>query len=299
MTTTRYNTRSRVRGCCALAACSFLLFSTHAQVQPVDLREATATFSQHLPTDLPYTVDQCIDDFIGDMNGWSVFPLVGQSHAAVFETASDVDFPCGSVLTFTLSQVHVLSGGHHTLGRFRVSATGDSRDTFADGRLSGGDVDANWSVLTPLRFTSTGGATMTRLPDDSILVSGEDPPTDVYIVVAHAGLRAITGIRVEALSDPSLPGQGPGRVYNGNFCLTEVQVVVEPLSSELTITVADVDVCWPSAPGRLYQPQYRPPGAAGAWVDLGEPVQGTGLPICIRDPIAGQSMRLYRVICLP
>ena len=37
-------------------------------------------------------------------------------------------------------------------------------------------------------------------------------------------LKAITGFRLEALTDPKLPAQGPGASENGNFVLTEFRV---------------------------------------------------------------------------
>jgi WD40 repeat protein/tetratricopeptide (TPR) repeat protein len=81
-----------------------------------------------------------------------------------------------------------------------------------------------WRVLTPTLVRSTGGATLTRLDDDSILASGPNPDRDVYTFVAPAGLKRIAGIRLEALADPSLPQQGPGRTGNGNFHLNELRV---------------------------------------------------------------------------
>ena len=45
-----------------------------------------------------------------------------------------------------------------------------------------------------------------------------------------SSLTGITGIRLEALTDPSLPGQGPGRAPNGNFVLNEFRVTAAPLN---------------------------------------------------------------------
>src|SRR5207302_4849687 len=40
----------------------------------------------------------------------------------------------------------------------------------------------------------------------------------------------ITGVRIEALSDPSLVKGGPGRAANGNFDLTDFRITIAPAS---------------------------------------------------------------------
>jgi hypothetical protein len=141
---------------------------------------------------------------------------VGQNHTAVFETSTDIS---ASQLDFKLYQ---LWGGAHNLGRFRLSYTTDDRSTFADGLNSGGDVTANWTVLTGATISGTGGETFTVLGDNSILVSGNNPATTVFSLSFSGSFSGITGIRLEALSDASLPFSGPGRQANGNFTLTEI-----------------------------------------------------------------------------
>jgi hypothetical protein len=86
----------------------------------------------------------------------------------------------------------------------------------------GGDVSANWTPLRALHAVSESGAVMTEQADGSILVSGPLREDDVYTVTALTTLRGITGVRLEALTDPSLPYRGPGREpLNGNFHLAE------------------------------------------------------------------------------
>ncbi len=81
-----------------------------------------------------------------------------------------------------------------------------------------------WTVLEPTEMKSTGGATLTKQADHSILASGKNPSPDVYKITAHTNLIGITGIRLEVLADPSLPAKGPGRAPNGNFVLNEFKV---------------------------------------------------------------------------
>jgi hypothetical protein len=88
---------------------------------------------------------------------------------------------------------------------------------------------ANWATLDVLA-TSQKGATLTRQADGSILASGANPSPDVYTLTAHVKQRGITAIRLEVLTDPSLPGTGPGRGTGGNFVLNELRLTAAPLA---------------------------------------------------------------------
>lgn len=217
-------------GCCLATA-------THSFAAAVGLQNATATFSQTYVAN--FSVATAINGTANDSLGWSIYPQMGQPQTAVFETTADAGFLPGSILTFTLNH-NYSAWGQHILGHFRLSATTDDRATFADGLASGGDVTANWIVLDPLSSTSGSGATLTKLADHSILASGYLPDTDIYTVTALTALTGITGFRLEALTDPSLPFGGPGRQNeNGNFTLSEFSVeisaVPEPSGSLLLV----------------------------------------------------------------
>jgi hypothetical protein len=87
---------------------------------------------------------------------------------------------------------------------------------------------AEWKPLDPVAFVSAGGAALTKQKDGSILASGKTPSTDTYTLTAHTDLAGITAFRLEALPDPSLPFNGPGRAVNGNFALMEFRVAAAP-----------------------------------------------------------------------
>ena len=99
----------------SVAALSLLL-DAPSKADPVPLQEATATFAQTIGTLSAFGVEKAIDGLIGD-SGWGLYPDI-QAHTAVFETRTDVGFPGGSLLTFTLHQTHGNPG--HNLGRFRL-----------------------------------------------------------------------------------------------------------------------------------------------------------------------------------
>lgn len=88
--------------------------------------------------------------------------------------------------------------------------------------------DPIWTVLEPASFVSSGGASLTKQDDGSILAGGENPSPDTYTITAATDLAAITGFRLEVLPDGSLPEHGPGRAVNGNFALNEFRVAAAP-----------------------------------------------------------------------
>jgi mono/diheme cytochrome c family protein len=81
-----------------------------------------------------------------------------------------------------------------------------------------------WVPLDPSSCQSAGGATLTKQPDLSLLASGKRPEVDTYTVVADTDLQGITGVRLEVLTDDSLPHKGPGRQDNGNLHLNEFRL---------------------------------------------------------------------------
>jgi hypothetical protein len=81
-----------------------------------------------------------------------------------------------------------------------------------------------WLTLEPDEVKSTGGATLIKQPDHSVLATGTNPSPETYIITVKTNLTGISAYRLEVLADPSLPGKGPGRAPNGNFVLSEFKV---------------------------------------------------------------------------
>ena len=59
-------------------------------------------------------------------------------------------------------------------------------------------------------------------------MTGERPEKDVYELTFATDKRNLSGIRIDALVDPSSPGKGTGRDKNGNFVLSEIEVAARP-----------------------------------------------------------------------
>ncbi|MDB5355849.1 MAG: hypothetical protein JWN24_2302 [Phycisphaerales bacterium] len=90
------------------------------------------------------------------------------------------------------------------------------------------DQNPEWVSLDPQSFTSTGGASLAKLDDKSLLASGPRSASDTYTVTAPTDLKGVTAYRIEALPDPSLPHNGPGRHDNGGFVLNDFGVTAAP-----------------------------------------------------------------------
>ncbi len=101
-----------------------------------------------------------------------------------------------------------------------------------------------WMPLEPTSYTSAGGATLAKQPDHSIFVTGNGPTKDTYTVVVNTPLSGITGIRLEVLTDPRLPKNGPGRAADGNFVLSEFAVKASEPSDPTTVVPLPIRQAW-------------------------------------------------------
>jgi hypothetical protein len=89
--------------------------------------------------------------------------------------------------------------------------------------------NSGWTIVEPNSCSSAKGTTLTRLKDGSILAGGTNESPDTYTITAETQQVGITAVRLEVLPDASLPRDGPGRVFNGNFALNEFRVTVAPI----------------------------------------------------------------------
>ncbi len=79
-----------------------------------------------------------------------------------------------------------------------------------------------WASAEPTAFESSGGATLARLDDGSILSSGANPDVDeerIVLTTRSTGLRLVL---LEALGDPTFFEGRVGRAENGNAVLSEL-----------------------------------------------------------------------------
>ena len=199
---------------------------------PVKFVRATSDFAQD-----GFPAQNAID---GDsLTGWAI---AGQGNWNVARTATfaldkPLHFAKGGKWTFRLEQNY---GGHHTIGRFRLSLGHDTRDSrplelrrreHLDKKfgawLNQAQTNAvHWRVARPTKATSNLPL-LTVQDDDSVFVSGDMTKRDVYDLDFRNSANApITAIRLEVLPDERLPQHGPGRVFYeggmGDFFLSEL-----------------------------------------------------------------------------
>lgn len=75
---------------------------------------------------------------------------------------------------------------------------------------------------------ASGGPSLERQKDNSFVVTGENPDVTEYSITGTLSLKQpMTGLRIDALVDDSLPDKGPGRAKNGNFVLAEIELEID------------------------------------------------------------------------
>ncbi len=124
-----------------------------------------------------------------------------------------------------------------------------------------------WS--TPAPVVTTEPTEATRILDDSSVLFTAPGPETSTATLQFTGLKGkFSHIRVEALTDDSLPGKGPGRTAHGNFVLSELEVRVAGQPAKLTQPTANVE-----------QPGYPVAAAIDGKNDSGWAVQIPGADI--------------------
>lgn len=141
---------------------------------------------------------------------------------------------------------------------------------------TGSNPDSNWSRRS-ISLTESAGWRIA-------LLSGEVPTKSEFLAVL-TGLSALR-IRGEFKSETDV-----GYLDN---------VAMEAGVRALSIRVSQVEICWNSSLGRLYQIQWSTEIQPTVWSGLGNPIPGTGTRIYAQDPVTdGQPRRFYRVLELP
>ena len=140
---------------------------------------------------------------------------------------------------------------------------------------------------------------MSILPDDSILASGANPPKDRYRVVLTVGNNIdLAAVRLEALTHPSLPGNGPGRNLRGSFAQTSWNVTAaspdrkDPITLQFDHAWADQHEQTPGLSDHIewtleYLPKRRGTKLYGDLVDVKARLPRSGYDVDLRDAIQG------------
>tara|TARA_R110002096_G_scaffold371455_14_gene564902 strand:- start:5049 stop:8033 length:2985 start_codon:yes stop_codon:yes gene_type:complete len=93
-----------------------------------------------------------------------------------------------------------------------------------------------WQTPKPAKFTAKNGSKF-KIEDSGLILIEKNPPNQEVYTVAAAPTGAITGFRLEVLTDPSFPNKAFGR--DGNFVLTHVEA--QAGAEKITIAKAEGD----------------------------------------------------------
>lgn len=142
------------------------------------------------------------------------------------ERAYDPDPQTAARRTELIATKAALPGRLQAMDATLLSAKTQSEVAAWEGKLK--STLTPWSVLKFDSITAEQGSTLTLQPDGSILASGTRPEKEIYTFTTPIHVSQLTFLRLEVLTDESLPLKGPGRQGNGNLHLNEVVVTVAP-----------------------------------------------------------------------
>ena len=81
-----------------------------------------------------------------------------------------------------------------------------------------------WQPVQPTEAKVQGESQLAVQPDGSLKSTGKVAAKENYLLRFKLPAAAVTGVRLEAMTDADLPAKGPGTAPNGNFVLTEFKV---------------------------------------------------------------------------
>ncbi|HEY3789225.1 MAG TPA: DUF1549 and DUF1553 domain-containing protein, partial [Urbifossiella sp.] len=99
----------------------------------------------------------------------------------------------------------------------------------------------SWQTFDFAKIQSQHGSTLTKQADGSVRSEGARPERDTYTLTVRMKPKGITAVRLELLSDNSLPHKGPGRQDNGNLHLSEFSLTANAKAIALRNPTSDYD----------------------------------------------------------
>ena len=102
-----------------------------------------------------------------------------------------------------------------------IEGLADELARWESGILSEGRIE--WAEVLVSGADSTGPSELTVLADGSVLAGGEDPDTDVYEITLRTDEIGLNTLRLDALTDESLPMGRAARAPHGNAVLSEIE----------------------------------------------------------------------------
>ncbi|MGV3664161.1 MAG: PSD1 and planctomycete cytochrome C domain-containing protein [Prosthecobacter sp.] len=84
-----------------------------------------------------------------------------------------------------------------------------------------------WTPAHYVEYDTASNASFRLLDDNSLLSDGRGSFNDTYRVSASTTLKQVAAVRLRTLTDDSLPNHGPGMARNGNFVLTDFELIAD------------------------------------------------------------------------
>lgn len=88
--------------------------------------------------------------------------------------------------------------------------------------------ESQWKTIETNDIFAAFGTKFDRLEDGSFVARGDNSTSNNYKLTAPSPLSRITALRVEFLTDATLPRSGPGRANDGSYFVTEFSVEKAP-----------------------------------------------------------------------
>ncbi|MFT5424716.1 MAG: hypothetical protein ACI89L_002514 [Phycisphaerales bacterium] len=103
-----------------------------------------------------------------------------------------------------------------------------------------------WAESLVVKAESTSESTLTLLEDGSVLAGGPDPDQDVYEITLHTDATRLDLVRLDALTDPSLPMGLAARASHGNAVLSEIEALATSTTDMSQTQTVRFDFAWAS-----------------------------------------------------
>ena len=146
----------------------------------------------------------------------------------------------------------------------------DWRERMARWEAQVKDDQPEWIVIRPeVDGISTGGQKYLPQPDGSFLALSYAPTKHTVKMTVRTDVKNITAFRLELLTDPNLPLNGPGRSIRGTGALTEFEVESAPADApdkrvKVRFASATADIELPERPlDKIYDDRSRRPRVTG------------------------------------
>ena len=163
------------------------------------------------------------------------------------------------------------------------------------------DKPATDPTYHPLKFVNGAAdndVVITGHDDGTVVASGANPDKTNYTLEFELPMVPLTGLRLEALSDDSLPGHGPGRAKNGNFVLSRltaslVDVADSNKEKPQRLTTAESDFAQRRYPAKKALTKgYKKDGTRAGWSVGPRYGENHSLTAFFRRPLAGPGQKL-------